>query len=154
MIAEEDEHENDVKLMSYTHHIKRCRTLYAQQGSAWMLHKVAVTAVLCCLFPSVSCAMISGEFVPLDAESGFLACPQSLTTKQGLGYCIGVVPLGAAFVSSTAGADVFLQCVPQHTGPLDGRPYGSSEICSSMGHSHGAIARHLNMLLCAFASSV
>ena len=69
----------------------------------------------------------SGEFLPLEADSGFLACPQSLTTKQGLGYCIGVVPLGAAVViSNSTGADIFLQCVAQRVGPEYGRPYGAS----------------------------
>lgn len=34
--------------------------------------------------------MESGQFVPLADESGMLACPQSLTTQEGLGHCIGL----------------------------------------------------------------
>ena len=53
------------------------------------------------------------EFIPLAAEAGFLACPQSLTGVSSLGNCVNAHPLGAAFVSSAAGADVFAECVPQ-----------------------------------------
>ena len=45
----------------------------------------------------------SGEFVPLAARAGPLACPQSLTTQQGLGHCVGIRPLGAALVNASAG---------------------------------------------------
>ena len=63
-------------------------------------------------------AMRSGEFVTLAASSGFLACPQSLTTQQGLGHCVGIRPLGAAVVDPTAGgADVFVQCKAQAKPP-------------------------------------
>ena len=58
----------------------------------------------------------SGEFVPLDAPSGFLACPQSLTTREGLGFCVAATPLGAS------SADVFVQCAAQLLEPN----YGSS----------------------------
>lgn len=60
----------------------------------------------------------SGEFVPLAASSGMLTCPQSLTTQQGLGHCVGIRPLGTAVVDlATGGADVFVQCKAQAKPP-------------------------------------
>ena len=60
----------------------------------------------------------SGEFVPLAARAGPLACPQSLTTQQGLGHCVGIRPLGAALVNASAGgADIFVQCKAQAKAP-------------------------------------
>jgi hypothetical protein len=63
----------------------------------------------------------SGHFVQLATGTGALACPQSLTTLQGIGFCVGVTPLGAAPVGPAAkGADLFLQCSGQHLGPREG----------------------------------
>ena len=64
----------------------------------------------------------SGEFVPLEADLGPLICPQSLTTLQGLGHCIGIRPLGAAFVNASAGgADIFVHCQAQLAAPQGGK---------------------------------
>ena len=77
-----------------------------------------MTALLLFLLSPLAAAlqMRSGEFVPLDAPSGFLACPQSLTTREGLGFCIGADPLGAT------ATDVFVQCSAQRIEP----EYGDS----------------------------
>ena len=77
-----------------------------------------MTALLLSLLSPLAAAlqMRSGEFVPLDAPSGFLACPQSLTTREGLGFCIGADPLGAT------ATDVFVQCSAQRIEP----EYGDS----------------------------
>ena len=70
--------------------------------------------------------LASGAFVALVDDYGPLVCPQSRTTQQGLGHCVGVVPLGAAVTHAAGGADVFVQCTAQHdTGP-GGTPQGGS----------------------------
>jgi hypothetical protein len=54
----------------------------------------------------------SGEFVPLAANAGPLVCPQSLTTNEGIGHCVGIKPIGSAVVNSTTGgADIFVQVI-------------------------------------------
>ena len=66
--------------------------------------------------------MRSGAFVPLQADAGPLVCPQSLTTLQGIGHCIGVKPLGAAYVDASAGgADLFVYCSAQESAPQGSR---------------------------------
>ena len=64
-------------------------------------------------------ALRSGDWVPLADEVGSLSCPQSKTTQQGIGHCIGITPLGAAIVGGTGaasrGADLFVQCKAQST---------------------------------------
>jgi hypothetical protein len=48
-------------------------------------------------------------------------CPQSLTTLEGIGHCVGITPLGAAPVGAGArGADVFVQCKAQMGPPQGG----------------------------------
>jgi hypothetical protein len=72
---------------------------------------------------SLPSSLRSGDFVPLAGQQriGTLACPQSLTTLQGIGFCVGVAPLGAAPVGPSAtGADLFLQCSGQHLGAREG----------------------------------
>ena len=65
-------------------------------------------------------ALPSGEFIPLSAP-GRLVCPQSLTTLEGIGHCVGITPLGAAPVGAGArGADVFVQCKAQMGPPQGG----------------------------------
>jgi hypothetical protein len=64
----------------------------------------------------------NGEFVPLEADLGPLICPQSLTTLQGIGHCIGIRPLGAAFVNASAGgADIFVHCQAELAAPQGGK---------------------------------
>jgi hypothetical protein len=58
-------------------------------------------------------ALQSGQFVPLSTKAGFLACPQPLTTLQGIGQCVGIVPLRAAAAGNASSADVFAQCTAQ-----------------------------------------
>eukprot|EP01052_Picozoa_sp_SAG31_P063940 SAG31_NODE_22834_length_517_cov_0.691388_1_plen_66_part_10 len=43
----------------------------------------------------------SGDFVPLTEEAGPLICPQSLTTNEGIGHCVGIKPIGSAYTSAT-----------------------------------------------------
>ena len=65
-------------------------------------------------------SMRSGEFIPLAEPYGFLACPQSLTTFEGLGHCVGIEPLGVVpRCVGCAVLDLFARCSAQ-VGPPQG----------------------------------
>ena len=82
-------------------------------ASISMIVATAETAALSMTLPS-------GEFIPLSSP-GRLVCPQSLTTLEGIGHCVGVTPLGAAPVGAAArGADVFVECKAQMGPPQGG----------------------------------
>ena len=52
----------------------------------------------------------SGQFVPLAADAGFLACPQSLKALDGIGHCVDVEPLAAVrSEENPVGSDIFVQ---------------------------------------------
>ena len=66
-------------------------------------------------------ALESGQFVPLVEEAGFLACPQSLKTLDGLGHCVNIAPLAAVrAASNSGGADLFARCIAQMRAPQGG----------------------------------
>ena len=56
----------------------------------------------------------SGRFLPLAEDAGFLACPQSLSTFEGIGHCVGIQPLGVTVGSGMhPPLDLYVQCSAQ-----------------------------------------
>ena len=93
----------------------------------------------------------SGSFVPLADDAGFLACPQSLSTFDGLGHCVGIEPLGVT-VGLHASLDLYVQCSAQvcirmrmGMGIGMGMGMGMGMWAWACGHGHGHVGMGMGM---------